>query len=176
MIEPGKWMERSWKFDLPVSYYPNLLERVRGTPTRAASLVARVPERALEIRTGTSWSAKEHIAHLDDLHELDETRLREFLSGAEVLTGADMTNSRTETAGHNETSIIEILERFASHREELVLELEPLSEKAILTSSLHPRLRQKIRLIDWVFFVAEHDDHHLVRARRAIVSDARPTR
>jgi hypothetical protein len=168
MIEPGKWMERAWSFGVPLEQYPNLLERVRGTPARAARLVARVPEAALSVRKERGWSAKEHIAHLDDLHELDETRLAEFLSGASVLAAADITNSRTESAGHNRTPVAEILERFARHREDLVSKLEPLSEEAVALSSLHPRLGQPVRLIDWVYFVAEHDDHHLVRARRAI--------
>jgi hypothetical protein len=168
MIEPGKWFDRAWSFGLPVAQFPNVLERLRGTPARAASLVARVPEGALSARNGRSWSTKEHIAHLDDLHDLDETRLAEFLSGAPVLAAADMENSRTENAGHNQTPMAAILDRFARHREDLVSKLEALSEESVSLSSLHPRLRQPVRLMDWVYFVAEHDDHHLVRARRAI--------
>ena len=90
MIEPGKWFARAWSFGLPVAQFPNVLERLRGTPARAASLVARAPEGALSARNGRSWSAKEHIAHLDDLHELDETRLAEFLARAPVLAAADI--------------------------------------------------------------------------------------
>ena len=30
-------------------------------------------------------------------------------------------------------------------------------------TALHPRLQQKVRVIDLVFFIAEHDDHHLAR-------------
>ncbi len=170
MIEPENWTGRTWSFSLPVSAFPNVLERVRGTPARAAELVARVPDAALSMRSGSSWSAKEHIAHLDDLDELDATRLAEFTGGADVLTAADMSNSRTETAGHNETSMGDILERFRRHREDFVTKLEALSEKAIAASCLHARLGQRLRLIDWIYFIAEHDDHHLVRARRTLVS------
>jgi hypothetical protein len=28
---------------------------------------------------------------------------------------------------------------------------------------LHPRLKQPMRLVDHLFFVAEHDDHHLAK-------------
>jgi hypothetical protein len=30
-------------------------------------------------------------------------------------------------------------------------------------SILHPRLRTPMRLVDHLYFVAEHDDHHLAR-------------
>jgi predicted short-subunit dehydrogenase-like oxidoreductase (DUF2520 family) len=33
-------------------------------------------------------------------------------------------------------------------------------------TSLHPRLKRPMRLIDLCFFVAEHDDHHLAIATR----------
>jgi len=28
---------------------------------------------------------------------------------------------------------------------------------------VHPRLKQPMRLVDHLFFVAEHDDHHMAR-------------
>jgi hypothetical protein len=28
---------------------------------------------------------------------------------------------------------------------------------------LHPRLKQPMRLVDHLYFAAEHDDHHLAR-------------
>jgi hypothetical protein len=30
-------------------------------------------------------------------------------------------------------------------------------------TALHPRLNVRIRVIDLVFFIAEHDDHHLAQ-------------
>jgi hypothetical protein len=30
-------------------------------------------------------------------------------------------------------------------------------------TGIHPRLKQPMRLIDMCLFVAEHDDHHLMR-------------
>ena len=168
MIEPQNWIARAWSLDLPVTMFPNVLERVRGTPARAARLVDGVSAAALTARIGTSWSAQEHIAHLDDLHDLDEKRLAEYLAAADVLTPADMTNSRTESARHNDASIAEILDRFDRHRADFAAKLEALSEETVATSCLHIRLGRRLRLVDWVHFIAEHDDHHLVRARRAL--------
>jgi hypothetical protein len=45
-----------------------------------------------------------------------------------------------------------------------LLSVEEAKEKspAILAHSLlHPRLKEPMRLVDHLFFVAEHDDHHL---------------
>ena len=36
----------------------------------------------------------------------------------------------------------------------------------------HPRLRTLIRLLDHLYFVAEHDEHHLVRIGELRVDDA----
>ena len=167
-MNPTKWVDRSWRFTLPVGAFANVLERIRGSHVRAAALVAGHSEEALGTRIDGQWSAKENIAHLDDLHELDEIRLQEFLEGAEVLTPADMGNDATERARHNETSMSEILERLTRHREDFVRKLETLDEDAISASARHARLDQDLRLIDWLYFVAEHDDHHLVRARAAL--------
>jgi hypothetical protein len=40
----------------------------------------------------------------------------------------------------------------------------------VAVGAIHPRLRTRIRLIDWAQFVAEHDDHHLAAAREALRS------
>ena len=36
-----------------------------------------------------------------------------------------------------------------------------LDREALVLTSLHPRLNQPMRLVDSLFFVAEHDDHHI---------------
>lgn len=160
-------MDRTWRFELSVEAFPNILERVRGTPPRAAALVVGYSEDSLGVRTD-GWSAKEHLAHLDDLHALDVKRLEEFTEGAEVLSAADMSNARTEAAHHNESPIEQILQRLSRHRAELVSKLDALGEDVILRRSRHARLGRALRLLDWLYFVAEHDDHHLVRARLAL--------
>ena len=168
MIRLIKWVDRSWTFDLPVGVFPALLERLRGTPSRAADLFSGVPEHVLGARQGAAWSAKEHVGHLDDLHDLDVRRLHEFLARAASLSAADMTNRRTEEARHGTTSAQEIVAQLRRNRESLVASLEALDESDIAATALHPRLKRPVRLIDWVQFVAEHDDHHLAHAREAI--------
>ena len=169
MIRELEWTARTWTFDLPVRAFPALLERVRGTPVRAAALVADVDEQLLARRPAAGgWSIKEHLGHLDDLHQLDERRLAEFLAGAPELTAADMGNRRTFDANHGATPTHELIARLAAHRKALVAQLETLTEEQVGATAIHPRLERQMRLIDWIQFVAEHDDHHLAKARQVL--------
>jgi hypothetical protein len=170
MIELVRWFDRTWQFSLPAGAYPAVLERLRGTPARAVALTAGVSEDVLGARSGSAWSAKEHLAHLDDLHDLDERRFDQYLERIGRLTAADVTNERTHTANHNATSVLQILGRLKSHREALVDRMEAATMEDIEAVCVHPRLQQGLRLIDWACFVAEHDDHHLTHARLAIRS------
>ena len=170
MIRLLDWMDRTWSFDLPVGAFPVVLERLRGTVPRAGELVQGIPNSTLRTRPGNHWSAIEHLGHLDDLHELDTRRLAEFLARAETLSAADPTNRRTDTADHGTTPVSELLERFGRRRLELVHRMETLSAEEIAIASVHPRLRRSLRLIDWAQFVADHDDHHLARARETLRS------
>ena len=45
----------------------------------------------------------------------------------------------------------------------LLVRLETLDEAAFGRTLLHPRLKQPMRLVDHLYFVAEHDDHHLAK-------------
>jgi hypothetical protein len=142
-----------------------VLERLRGTAARAAALLHAVPDPLRRWRSEPSWSAQQHIGHLDDLHDLDMRRLDDFASGAAVLSAADITNRKTEEADHNAAATDALLERLRVHRESLVTRLEQLDETEASRSARHPRLQRTMRVIDWMYFVAEHDDHHLARAR-----------
>ncbi len=166
----GPWYNRTWTFEMPVGAFPGVVERLRGTPVRAAELVAGIADDQLRRPASEAWSAKRHIGHLDDLHELDDRRLDEYLAGAEILSAADPSNRRTYEADHDATPAAAILARLRTHRAELVSRLEMLSEAQIAATAMHPRLRRPLRLIDWAFFVAEHDDHHLAAARRALIT------
>jgi hypothetical protein len=36
-------------------------------------------------------------------------------------------------------------------------------ETFIQRTALHPRLNVPMRVLDWAYFIAEHDDHHLAQ-------------
>jgi uncharacterized damage-inducible protein DinB len=155
------WFERKFEFTFPVEQYPNLCARLRGTPARLEeSLRGRAPE-VLVRKPGGKWSAQEQAGHLLDLEPLWSARLRDFLSGGLELTVADLQNRRTHEANHNARPVNEIIAEFRNARTELLAELELIKPELFAHSLLHPRLRTPMRLVDHLFFVAEHDDHHL---------------
>jgi len=163
MIQPISWFERQFTFDLPVWMFPNIVERLRGTPARVEDKVALFPAKILTQRDGKSWSIQEHIGHLLDLEPLGLARLDDYIAGKEKLQAADLQNQKTYQANHNAKPIENILIMLRRERSELIERLEELDEEVVFRSSLHPRLNQPMRLLDLMFFIAEHDDHHLVR-------------
>jgi hypothetical protein len=168
MVGLGAWTTRTFTFDLPISAFPAVLERLRGTAARAADMVTGVDDAVLSRRIDGKWSVKDNLGHLADLHSLDVRRVREFLDGAAVLSPADPKNEATEAGQHSRTPIGVVLDRLRVSRADLVRQLEALGENDVARTSVHPRLRQPLRLLDWAQFVAEHDDHHLARARQIL--------
>ena len=162
------WSQRTFNFDFPPEVFPGIVERLRGTPARIGELVDGVPQTMLIRRINDRWSVNEHIGHLIDLDELDHTRVDEFLAGAPTLSAADMTNRRTYEAGYNDVATSTILDYLRARRAELIERLEGLSDEQIKRTAMHPRLQKPMRLVDWAYFVAEHDDHHLARIRELI--------
>jgi len=157
------WFDRKFTFDFPVGQYPNLCVRLRGTPARLEEMLRDVPQEALVTRPEGKWSAQEHAGHLLDLESLWAARVDDFLKSVDVLTAADLTNRKTHEADHNARPLAEIVSGFRKARLALVDRAGSLPAEAFARSILHPRLRQPMRLVDHLFFAAEHDDHHLAK-------------
>lgn len=163
MISRMEWFKRKFSFDLPVEMFPNIVERMRGTPGRLEELTrGRSPE-FLTRREDGKWSMQEQAGHLLDLEELWMKRLDDYEAGRETLFAADLANRKTHEANHNANSIENILAAFRKERTEFVARLDSYDEAFVRQTASHPRLNQKIRVIDFAFFIAEHDDHHLAR-------------
>lgn len=162
------WTDRTFSFDFSIGVFPGIVERLRGTPARITELTHGVPHSMLVRRAGERWSVNEHIGHLIDLDDLDHVRLNEYIAGAVTLSAADMSNKRTYEAGYNDVATGTLLDYFRNRRLDLVTRLEALSDDVIGRVAMHPRLRKPMRLVDWTYFVAEHDDHHLARIRELI--------
>jgi uncharacterized damage-inducible protein DinB len=78
-----------------------------------------------------------------------------------MLRPADLENRATWGADHNARTTDEILAEFRIRRERLVARVEAMGEADRLRTARHPRLGQPMTVQDLLFFVAEHDDHHL---------------
>ena len=82
-ITKMKWFDRKFVFDLPDSMYPNVVERLRGTPGRAEELVLGLDSSTLTERHGQSWSIQENVGHLLDLEPLWSGRVDDLFSNPE---------------------------------------------------------------------------------------------
>jgi hypothetical protein len=103
------------------------------------------------------------VGHLLDLEPLWLSRLDDFASGMEMLRAADLSNRKTHQANHNSHKVGEILSEFRKMRGQLVERAENLDPKMYSRTALHPRLKTPMRLVDHLYFVAEHDDQHMAR-------------
>ena len=168
MIKTIAWFERKFSFDLPVWMYPNVIERLRGTPTRLEDRLGTLRASVLTRRDGASWSIQEHAGHLLDLGALDLARLDDYEQGRENLRPADLKNRKTYEADHNARALAELLRSFREERAKFVRRLEELDEEFVQRKALHPRLNTEMRVLDFAWFIAEHDDHHLARITELI--------
>ena len=157
---PG-WFERKFDFAFPVELHPNLCIRLRGAPARVEELVREARPEALVRRRGEKWSAQEHAGHLLDLEPLWMARVEDFAKGGPNLTTADLSNRKTHEANHNARPIGDILAEFRAARAKLVDRVQEQDDAFLSRTLVHPRLKTPMRLVDHLYFVAEHDDHHL---------------
>jgi uncharacterized damage-inducible protein DinB len=157
------WFERKFDFTFPVEQYPNLCVRLWGTPARLEEILSGVSGDVLLAKPGDKWSAQEHVGHLLDLEPLWMARVDDFLADGDTLAVADLSNRKTHEANHNTRALIEILAEFRRARLRFVDRLRKFEPALFARSRLHPRLKQPMRLADHLYFVAEHDDHHLAR-------------
>jgi uncharacterized damage-inducible protein DinB len=168
MITQTPWFERKFNFDFPVGLYPILLERMRGTHARIEEMVDDVSDKKLSKQVDGKWSVKDHIGHLSDLEELHMHRFREYMEGKETLSAADPLNQKTTGAKHYKKKLKRLMKNFRDSRKDFLQLLEKADDELISRKAIHPRLQEPMRLVDMIYFVCEHDDHHLAKMRSLI--------
>ncbi|HET9802145.1 MAG TPA: DinB family protein [Candidatus Acidoferrum sp.] len=168
MSDPGLWFERKFEFHFSADLYPNLCIRLRGTPARLEEFVRGVSSDRLTARRDEKWSVQEQAGHLLDLESLWSQRIDDFIHAKERLSPADLQNRKTHEANHNARSIADLLSEFRAARTALTEKLTGLDASLFASTLLHPRLQQPLRLVDHLYFVAEHDDHHLAKIWTAL--------
>lgn len=158
-----KWFDRKFDFTFRAEQLPNLIVRLESTPSRLEAMLRAAPPATLLTKPEGKWSAQEHAGHLLDLESLWQARLEDFAADRQTLTVADLTNRKTDEAAHNTRALSEILASFRAARRHLLDTVETLPPTTFSRTIPHPRLQQPMRLLDHLYFVAEHDDHHLAR-------------
>jgi uncharacterized damage-inducible protein DinB len=160
-MERQKWIDHVFNLGLDPGWATNVISRLQDTSIRLKHYCSLLSNEELINKPNGAWSIKEHIGHLIDLEPMHNKRLMEFADLNEYLTMADMSNSATEKADHNNETLDDLLLDFNSSRKDLITEYHDLSEECLLHDSIHPRLKVAMKPVDLLFFVAEHDDHHL---------------
>ena len=168
MIQQTPWIERNFNFDFPIGVFPCLLERLRYTPLRVENMIASCNESVLTNKPNGKWSIKELIGHLATVERLWEKRLAQFLEDETELCTADMSNQKTEENNFNNWEIEKLLILFIEVRKSFVSKLDELTEQELGLTALHPRLNKPMRLLDMIYFIAEHDDNELALMRAKI--------
>ena len=163
MTHVTRWFDRKFESSFPMELLPNLRSRLRGAPARLEETLRGVPHDVLIAKPGGQWSAQEHAGHLFDLEPLWLARVEDFVAGNDHLTTADLTNRKTNEANHNAQPLDRILYDFRAARQTLLSRIEGLDALSFTRALPHPRLKTPMRLADHLYFVAEHDDHHLAR-------------
>ena len=157
------WFERKFEFSFPVELHPNLCARLRGTPARLEEALRGRSHEILIRKAQGKWSAQEHAGHLLDLEALWLARVEDYVAATEQLTVADLRNRKTDEADYNARPLEHILTEFRGARERLLKRVDGLGASLFARAIVHPRLKTPMRLVDHLYFVAEHDDHHLAR-------------
>src|SRR6476620_4202580 len=139
MISQIPWFERKFNFDFPVGLFPVIFSRQEGSIFRLDSLLKNADDQKCSYNAN-GWSVKEHIGHLYDLEDLWWRRLQDFKHGKTVLSPADLNNTKTKEAGHNEKALDVVMNLFASERQKILEEVYDFDEDMLLKTSLHPRL------------------------------------
>jgi uncharacterized damage-inducible protein DinB len=163
MSQVAIWFERKFEFSFPVELYPNLCARLRGTPARLEEALYSRSHEVLIRKAQEKWSAQEHAGHLLDLEPLWLARVGDYVAASDQLTATDLQNRKTDEANHNARPLEQTLAEFRAARERLLERVDELDTSLFGRTIPHPRLKTPMRLVDHLYFVAEHDDHHLAR-------------
>ena len=155
------WFQRQFDFPAEQNIFPSIIERLEGTTLRLRHKIAQIPAAHFTPKPDDKWSIQEQVGHLIDLEPLWQGRLIDILQGVEIMREADLSNTKTDEAKHNENHMASLLDDFERVRGDTLQSLKQLQESDIFRHALHPRLRKPMRMMDLFLFVAEHDDHHL---------------
>ena len=161
MIDRQKWIDHNFNLGIAVGWSKNIMSRLVYTEILLKHYVKNLTNGQLAQRTDNHWSIKEHIGHLSDLESLWLNRFEQFEQGLPELVAADMANQKTEKSNHNVLDIEVLIENFKINRQILLNKVKLFSEKTQNHMAFHPRIKTMMKPVDLLFFIAEHDNHHI---------------
>ena len=157
----SRWFDRKFDFSFEVDEYDNLLLRLRQAPHLLERQLSAISEQVLTLKPEGKWSIKENVGHLIVLEPLWRTRFKEIKQRRNEMSPADLNNTSTEKARFNKEALQDLLQIFSFERSLTITLLKNAERVDLSNKSIHPRLKQPMRMVDMMYFVAEHDQHHL---------------
>ncbi|HRP56993.1 GNAT family N-acetyltransferase [Agriterribacter sp.] len=161
LLSPVNWFDRKFDLSFGMELYGVLLERLQSAPKMFIQINETLPEEVGVFRYKNKWTIKENIGHLTLLEPLWQKRFEEIKKSIYEMSPADVSNRATDKMNFNTFSLRELLSAFTGQRAKTINLLNSLQESDLTKRSIHPRLQQPMRIVDLMYFVAEHDQHHL---------------
>lgn len=170
-----KWFERKFEFPTNPNDFPYLREKLEGFVNRLKAKIHFVSEPVLNLKPGGLWSIKENIGHLYLLESIWLKRLKEIQYGESEMSPADLNNTATNQGNFNAQNEMEIIQNFQNKREETLQFLDEICGNLSTRWLLHPRLKQPMGILELLYFISEHDQHHLESINRILALQKQET-
>ena len=164
-LERPVWAKRAFHFGHPSWMVGDFAERLRGTVHRLAPLLADLDDDALRMQLGGSWSILQNAGHLGDVEELWLQRVADLRAGRAAFAPAAAERFGRLAEAHQARSADDVVRHLRTRRAPFLAALESADARLLDAQAFHERLGVPLRLVDLAQFVAEHDDHHLLRIR-----------
>ena len=162
---PVPWGQRTIEYGRSLDELPVLLERVQGTVSRVAALLSAQPVEKLNVQVHGKWSVMEHIGHLITLQDRFEGRVEDFENRRTSLCEISLHDQEAILHGHRLRALGDVLEEFRLKRMAFAQRLSMFRQATLEHVAYHPCQNKRMRPVDMLLWIAEHDDHHLASIR-----------
>lgn len=156
-----KWNEFEFNNGIDNAKLPLILERFTGTPARLEVKIRTMNPELLTSSEKSAWSINQHVGHISLLEKVWKQRIKEITEDFEEFSGVVISDDEYIQANFNEQSIADIITALKIKRERLYYRILELTENDLNKSTIHPRLKVKMKIIDLLSFICDHDDYHL---------------
>lgn len=156
-----KWLERTWQFPINGIEYLVLIQKLKNTASIIIELTHGLQEEQTKRKVNNKWSINEHAGHLLTIESLWIARLDDFVMGHSALRPWNGTNADTDAANFNRQRLGKILEDFDDIRTVHAEMLSKFEDKCSEMQARIERLNTTMNLRDHIWFMTEHDEHHI---------------
>ncbi|MBO9676297.1 MAG: DinB family protein [Sphingobacteriaceae bacterium] len=164
----GKWFDRKFDTNIDIVQFEDVLNRMEHFPAALNQLLETCPKKITTIKTDGKWSVNENVGHLILLEDLWRRRFQDIKDGKQDMSPADLNNTATDQANFNELALDELIKSLRDERAKTIALLQGISKEDLLKKSIHPRLNQPMNIVDLMYFVAGHDEHHMTTIQSII--------